>query len=60
MSVGHSVCLSLSVQKVSCGKRANWIQMLFGVVSGVGRGMDVLRDGGGDRRRGGALLGILL
>jgi len=30
---------------------ADWIQMPFGVVRGVGRGMGVL-DGGGDRRRG--------
>jgi len=26
--------------------------MLFGTVSGVGRGMDVLDEGDGDRRRG--------
>jgi len=31
--------------------------MPFGVVSGVGRGMGVL-DGGGDRRREGAVLGV--
>jgi len=37
--------------KVNCGKMADWIQMPFGVVRMVGRGMDVL-DGGGDRRRG--------
>jgi len=43
MSVGLSVCLS--IQKVYCGKMADWIQMPFGVVNGVGRGMGVL-DGG--------------
>ena len=39
-----SVCVSvsLSVQKVYCGKVAEWIQMLFGMVSGVGQGMGVL------------------
>ena len=31
--------------------------MLFGMVSGVGRGMGVL-DVGGDRRREGAVLGL--
>ena len=30
---------------------AEWIRMLFGMVSGVGRGMGVL-DWGGDHRRG--------
>jgi len=30
---------------------ADWIRMLFGMVSGVGRGMGVL-DGGGNRQRG--------
>jgi len=34
------VCLS--VQKVYCGKMADWIRMLFGMVSGVGQGMGVL------------------
>ena len=34
-----------------CGKKADWIRMPFGVVSGVGRGMGVL-DGDGDRPRG--------
>ena len=33
--------------------------MPFGVVNGVSRGMDVL-DGGGDRRRKGAVLGMNL
>ena len=36
MSVG------LSVQKVYSGKTADWIQMLFVMVDGVGRGMGVL------------------
>jgi len=36
---------------VNCGKMADWIQMPFGVVSGVGLGMGVL-DFGGDRQRG--------
>jgi len=47
-----SVCVS--VWKVYCGKTTEWIQIPFGVVSGVGRGMGVL-DGGRDRRREGAL-----
>ena len=49
----QSVCLrvGLSVLNVYCGKTDDWIQMPFGVVSGVGRGMGVL-DGGGDRRKG--------
>jgi len=46
-SVGRSVCLS--DWKVYCGKMADWIQMLFGMVSGVGRGMGVL-DGVGDHQ----------
>jgi len=51
-SAGLSVCLSVcvSVWKVYCDKTANWICVLFGVVSGVVRVMDVL-DGvqvGGD------------
>jgi len=40
-------CLSTHVY---CGKTADWIRMLFGVVSGVGLGMGVL-DFGGDRPR---------
>jgi len=36
---------------VYCGKTADWIWMPFGVVSGVGQGMDVL-DRGGYRREG--------
>jgi len=35
-----SVCLS--VQRVYCGKTADWIWMSFGVMNGVGRGMGVL------------------
>ena len=45
----RSVCLS--VRKVYCGKMADWIQMPFGVVSGVSRGMGVL-DAGGYRQMG--------
>jgi len=58
-SVGRSVCLSvcLSVRKVYCDKTADWIRMPFGMVSGVGRWLGVLDgDGGGDRRRGRAVL----
>jgi len=36
----RSVCLC--VRKVYCGKTADSIRMPFGMVSGVGRGMDVL------------------
>jgi len=53
-SVYLSVCLS--VRKGYYGKTADMIRMPFGVVSGVGRGMDVL-DGGGDRRREGQFWG---
>jgi len=42
----------MSVQKVYCGKTADWIWMPFGVVSGFGRGMSVL-DGSSDCRRDG-------
>jgi len=35
-----SVCLS--VRKVYCGKRAEWIRMTFRMVSAVGRGVGVL------------------
>jgi len=34
--------VSVCVRKVYCGKTADWIQMQFGVVSGVGRGIVVL------------------
>jgi len=34
--------VGLCVRKVYCSKMAEWIQMLFGVVSGVGRGTGVL------------------
>ena len=54
-SVGRSV--SLSVRRVNCGKKADWIWMPFGVMSGVGRVMGVF-DGGGDRRREGTVLGM--
>jgi len=50
--IGFSlICLSAHV---NCGKMADWIRMLFGMVSGVGPGMGVL-DFGGDRRRKGAV-----
>ena len=52
-----SVCLS--VRKVYCGKIAERIGMPFGIVSGVGWGVDVL-DGSRDRRREGAVLGVNL
>jgi len=43
-SVGRSVCLlvCVSVRKMYCGKMDDWIQMPFGMVSGVGRGMRIL------------------
>jgi len=50
-----SVCVC--VRKVYCGKTADWIRMPFEVVSGVGHGMGVL-DGGGNRRRERAVLGV--
>jgi len=59
-SVSLCECLSvcLLVRKVYCGKTAEcW--MLFGMVSGVGQGMGVL-NGGGDRRRGRAVLEVNL
>jgi len=40
LSVCVSVCLS--VRKVYYGKMAEWIQMLFGTVTGVSREMGVL------------------
>ena len=53
--VAYTICRSvgrcLSVRKVYCGKMAEWIWMLFGVESGVGRGMGVL-DGGGYYQKG--------
>jgi len=42
VSVGMSVCRS--VRKVYCGKTVDWIQIPFGMVSGVGRGMSVLDE----------------
>jgi len=56
-SVG--LCVDLSDWKVYCGKTADWIWMPFGTVSVVGQGMGVF-DGGDDRRRGRALLGVNL
>jgi len=43
-SVCRSVGLSvrLSVRKLYCGKTADWIRVLFGMVSGVGWGISVL------------------
>jgi len=38
---------------------ADWIQVLFGMVSGVGQGMGVL-DAGGDRQSERAVLGVNL
>jgi len=35
-SVG--LCVGLCVQKVCCGKTADWIHMPFGIVNGVDRG----------------------
>jgi len=57
VSVCLSVCLSVCVRKVYCSKTADLIQMPFGVMNGVGRGMGVL-DRGGDRRRGRGILGM--
>ena len=42
-----------------CGKTADWIQMPFGMVSGIAQGMGVL-DGGGDRRRGRGSFGVIV
>jgi len=45
------VCLwvCLYVQKVYCGKKAEWIRMPFGVVSAVGLGIHVLNGGPGSQ-----------
>jgi len=48
-----AICLSADV---SSGDMGEWIQMPFGVMSGVGLGRGVL-DFGGDRRRGRCSLG---
>jgi len=48
-----SLCVLLSVWKVYCGKTADCICMPFGVVSGVGREMGVLDEGGDHQRQGG-------
>ena len=47
----------MSLWKVYCGKTADWIQMPFGVLSGVGQGMGVL-DGVVIVEREGAVLGM--
>ena len=49
--------VSLSVQKVYCGKMADWIHLPFGMVSGVSLRMGVLK-GSGDQRREGAVFGV--
>jgi len=49
--VPYDLSVCLFVQKVYCGKTADWNWMPFGIVSGVGRVIGVL-DGGGDRWRG--------
>jgi len=36
------LCVGLSVWKVYCGKMADWIWMLFGMMSGVSQGMVIL------------------
>jgi len=56
LTMSSHVCLSA---RMYCGKTADWIQMPFGVVSGVGRGMGVLNFGG-DRRREGSVWGVNL
>jgi len=48
-----SVCVCV---RVYCGKTADWIQMPFEMVGGVGLGMGVL-DFGGDRRKGSGSFG---
>jgi len=40
--VGWSVCLSVCLSARYCGKTAEWIQILFGKMSEIGRGMGVL------------------
>jgi len=50
-----SVCLL--VQKVYCGKMADWIWIPFRVVSTVTRGMGILHSGD-DHRREGAVSGV--
>jgi len=51
---------SCDVQKVYCGNVADWIQMLFGVVSGVGWGMGVLDGDLRASREVGVLVGVVL
>jgi len=56
----RSVCVRLCVcRKVYCGKTAEWIQMPFGIVSGVSRMMGVL-DGVVIVEGKGAVLGVNL
>ena len=53
-SVGLCVCVCVRwpvCPESVLGKTAEWIRMLFGMVSGVGRLMGIL-DGGGERQRG--------
>jgi len=57
LSVCRSVCVC--VQKVQCGKTADWIRMPLAMVSGVGRGMGVL-DGAVIVQGEGAVLGVNL
>jgi len=58
-SVGLCVYVSVCLSGKYCGETAVWIRMPFGVVRVVGQKMGVL-DGGGDRRREGAVLGVNL
>ena len=53
LTMSFHVCLSTGMYR---GETADWIQMPFGVVSGVGLGRGVL-DFGGDRRTGRGSLG---
>jgi len=59
LSVYVCQLIGLSDQKVYYGKTAEWIQILFGMVSGVGRGMGVL-DGVGYHQRGRGSFGVNL
>jgi len=51
--------LLVCLQKVYCGKMADWIRVPFGMVSLVSQGIGVL-DGAGDRRRGRGSFGVNL
>jgi len=59
LCVCRSICLSVcqSVWKVYCGKMADWIQMSFVMVSGVGQGIGGLDGDGGCRRERGSFGG---